>query len=172
MSAAPQEDSDALPSPAARPVRGVRPTSVAARLRAEYAREVATLGYHAHSVPGALAHLALHLGLAVAAAAAFELLLPHAPRAAWLVYPLLAFLIATRFRAVGNMLHEACHGMLVRGKRHNRNLGHLLAVLDLTAWTRIAGTTSVTISTWVTRRRTWTSSRAAASASRTRTSPS
>ncbi|NOJ77757.1 fatty acid desaturase [Myxococcus xanthus] len=133
MSAAPQEDSDALPSPAARPVRGVRPTSVAARLRAEYAREVAALGYHAHSVPGALAHLALHLGLAVAMAAAFELLLPHAPRAAWLVYPLLAFLIATRFRAVGNMLHEACHGMLVRGKRHNRNLGHLLAVLDLTA---------------------------------------
>ncbi|WP_426749599.1 fatty acid desaturase [Myxococcus sp. Y35] len=122
-----------MPSPAARPVRGVRAGSIAARLRAEYAREVAALGYHAHAVPGALAHLAMHLGLAVGVAAAFEQVLALAPRAGWLLYPVAAFLIATRFRAVGNMLHEACHGMLVRGKRNNRNLGHLLAVLDLTA---------------------------------------
>jgi fatty acid desaturase len=103
------------------------------RLRTEYAREVAALGYHSHPLAEGVAHLLLHLGLAVGAALGASWLLEASPWVGWLLYPLVAFFIASRFRAFGNMLHEACHGMFVRGKRANRVLGHVLAILDYTA---------------------------------------
>lgn len=117
------------PTPAVRERSG----SVATRLRATYAREVARLGHHAHSAPGGIGHMAFHIGLGVAAAFAAHALLETRPGVGWALYPLVAFFIATRFRALGNMLHEACHGMFVRGKRVNRAFGHALAILDLTA---------------------------------------
>ena len=117
------------PAPAVRERSG----SEAARLRAKYAREVARLGNHAHSKAEGLGHLAFHIGLAVVAAVAAHALLEASPVVGWCLYPLVAFFIATRFRALGNMLHEACHGMFVRGKRANRFFGHVLAILDLTA---------------------------------------
>jgi fatty acid desaturase len=107
--------------------------SVAKRLRAQYAREVAALGSHAHSTSEGLAHLGLHIGLGVGAALVGHALLGELPIVGWVLYPLVAFFIATRFRAIGNMLHEACHGMFVRGKRANRSFGHVLAILDYAA---------------------------------------
>ncbi|HEX5744900.1 MAG TPA: fatty acid desaturase [Archangium sp.] len=110
-----------------------RSSSEAARLRAKYAREVARLGNHAHSKAAGLGHLAFHIGLGVGAAVAAHALLNANPVVGGCLYPLVAFFIATRFRALGNMLHEACHGMFVRGKRANRVFGHVLAIIDLTA---------------------------------------
>jgi fatty acid desaturase len=125
MRPARQVDSPVAPAP--------RPGAVAARLRARYARQVAALGYEPQSLAGAVGHLALHVGLAAGAAFGTHIMMRASPLAGWALYPLAAFFIATRFRALGNMLHEACHGILVRGKRRNRALGHLLAIIDLTA---------------------------------------
>jgi fatty acid desaturase len=123
----PRSSSDGAPSG-----RRVR-SEVLARLRSRYAREVVSLGNHAHSLPLGIAYLGMHLGLGVAAALAANALLGALPVAGWVLYPLVAFFIGTRFRAVGNMLHEACHGMFVRGKRANRFIGYALAILDFTA---------------------------------------
>ncbi|HZH03121.1 MAG TPA: fatty acid desaturase, partial [Myxococcaceae bacterium] len=60
-------------------------------------------------------------------------LIRQSPQVGWWLYPATVFLISTRFRAVGNMLHEACHGILVRGgKGRNARFGRILAVLDFT----------------------------------------
>jgi fatty acid desaturase len=118
-------DSPAPPAP--------RPGSIATRLRAGYARQVASLGLRAQPLPSALVHLVLPVGLAAGAALGTHRLMQASTLAGWALYPLAAFFIATRFRALGNMLHEACHGILVQGKRRNRALGHLLAIIDLTA---------------------------------------
>lgn len=133
MRAAPQLDSPGLSRPGSVPEAGVRPESIAARLRARYARPVTALGYQAQSLPEAVGHLLLHVALAVGSALLTAWLTRWQPVLGWALYPLAAFFIGTRFRALGNMLHEACHGMLVRGKRRNRVLGHLLAIIDLTA---------------------------------------
>ncbi|MFY2562772.1 fatty acid desaturase [Corallococcus terminator] len=130
MRAVPKMDS---PGSVALPETGERGASIATKLRGQFARRVATLGYHSHSLPAGVGHLLLHVGLAVAAALGTARLMADHPVAGWVVYPLVAFFIGTRFRALGNMLHEACHGMFVRGKRRNRVFGHLLAVIDLTA---------------------------------------
>ncbi|MCP3138677.1 fatty acid desaturase family protein [Pyxidicoccus xibeiensis] len=131
MRAVPQVDSPGDSGTA--PEAGLRPGSIAARLRARYARHVVSLGYQPQSLPEALAHLGLHVALGVGAALATAAVMRWQPVAGWVLYPLAAFFIGTRFRALGNMLHEACHGMLVRGKRRNRVLGHVLAIIDLTA---------------------------------------
>ncbi|MBZ4422256.1 fatty acid desaturase [Myxococcus sp. RHSTA-1-4] len=133
MRAAPKVDSPGLSRPGTAPEAEVRPGSIAARLRARYARQVVSLDYQPQSLPVAVGHLGLHIALGVGAALATSGLMRWQPVAGWALYPLAAFFIGTRFRALGNMLHEACHGMLVRGKRRNRVLGHLLAIIDLTA---------------------------------------
>jgi fatty acid desaturase len=126
-------DSSGLASGGSPSARRAGSGLVTKRLRAQYAREVVALGSHAHSKSEGLAHLGLHLGLGVGAALATHVLLGELPVLGWVLYPLVAFFIGTRFRAVGNMLHEACHGMFVRGKRANRIFGHVLAILDHTA---------------------------------------
>ena len=126
-------DSPRRPSEGASPEVRARSGSVAARLRALYAREVAQLDRHAHSRLQGVAHMGLHIGLGVAAGLGAQALLGTKPWVGWVLYPLVAFFIATRFRALGNMLHEACHGMFVKGKRANRVFGHALAILDFTA---------------------------------------
>ncbi|WP_338869033.1 fatty acid desaturase [Myxococcus stipitatus] len=131
MRAVPQVDS---PVPHDLPMTGEPGTSsIAARLRSQFARKVASLGYTSHSLPAGVGHLLLHVALSVAVALGVARLMVAFPRAGWGLYPLAAFFIGTRFRALGNMLHEACHGMFVRGKRHNRLFGHVLAIIDLTA---------------------------------------
>ncbi|MFP2911687.1 fatty acid desaturase [Pyxidicoccus sp. 3LFB2] len=133
MRAVPKVDSPGLPRQGPAPEAGVRPGSIASRLRARYARHVVSLGYEPQSLPTAVGHLGLHVALGVVATLATVALTRWQPVVGWALYPLAAFFIGTRFRALGNMLHEACHGMLVRGKRRNRVLGHLLAIIDLTA---------------------------------------
>ena len=110
-----------------------RAGSVTARLRATYAREVARMASPAHSTLTGVGHILFHLGLGVGAALGASALMRTWPVPGWALYPLVAFFIASRFRALGNMLHEACHGMFVRGKRANRVFGHVLAILDFTA---------------------------------------
>ena len=114
------------------PVERKRSGSVAMRLRASYTRQVVRMGNHAHSTVVGIAHVAFHLGLGVGAAFGEHALLQTRPGAGWALYPLVAFFIATRFRALGNMLHEAAHGTLVPGKRANRAFGQALAIIDLT----------------------------------------
>lgn len=91
------------------------------------------------STPTALLHLGLHVGLAALAAWACE--------RAWQAHPLagacallpVLFFIGSRFRALGNMVHECSHKSLVRSPRHNLLLGHLLSFFDFTdfsAYTR------------------------------------
>ncbi|QRN95016.1 fatty acid desaturase [Archangium violaceum] len=133
MAPASLEDTPRRTSDGLTPAGRERSGSVAARLRARYAREVARMSGHAHSVAGGLGHMAFHIGLGVGAAFAAYALLETRPVVGWVLYPLVAFFIATRFRALGNMLHEACHGMFVRGKRANRFFGHVLSIIDLTA---------------------------------------
>lgn len=45
------------------------------------------------------------------------------------------FWAGTRMRALGNMMHECSHGIFVRRPQSNTQLGHLLAVLDLSSFT-------------------------------------
>ncbi|MFY1831502.1 fatty acid desaturase [Myxococcus fulvus] len=130
MRAAPQLDSHGTQTS---PESGEQGGSIAARLRGRFARRVASLGYHSHSLPGGVGHLLFHIGLGAGAALGTTRLMSTHPWAGWVLYPLVAFFIGTRFRALGNMLHEACHGMFVRGKRRNRALGHVLAIIDWTA---------------------------------------
>jgi fatty acid desaturase len=110
-----------------------RSGSVATRLKTKFAREVAPMNNHSHSTAEGLGHMAFHIGLGLGVAFAAHALLESKPVVGWLLYPLVAFWIATRFRALGNMLHEASHGMFVRGKRMNRVFGHVLAIIDMTA---------------------------------------
>lgn len=81
-----------------------------------------------------LAVLGLHLGLAVAAAAFGDLALRAAPRAGWLVYPLVVLFIGTRLRALGNIQHECTHYTFMPGKRANVIVGRLLALIDFSSF--------------------------------------
>jgi fatty acid desaturase len=73
-------------------------------------------------------HAALWIGAAWGSAA----LLDRAPVAGAVGYVLALFVIGSRFRAIGNMVHETCHRTLVRGARANVILGHLLSFVDFT----------------------------------------
>lgn len=108
------------------------PQNIAARLRREFAPEV----YRASALePGseglAALHLSGHIVAAMLAGALNAYVVAHSAWG-WALYPLTVFFIGTRFRAMGNMLHEACHGILVKGKRRNQVWGRILAVLDFT----------------------------------------
>ncbi len=46
--------------------------------------------------------------------------------------PLVWLYIGSRFRALGNMMHECAHSTFVRGRRWNRWLGNLLSFFDFT----------------------------------------
>jgi fatty acid desaturase len=49
-----------------------------------------------------------------------------------MLYGITTLFIGSRFRALGNMLHECSHGTFVRGPKLNMILGHLLAFIDFT----------------------------------------
>jgi fatty acid desaturase len=77
---------------------------------------------------------ALHVGAGALAAAANVAVWRWEPVAAALLYPVTVFWIGSRFRAIGNMVHECAHRTLVRSRSHNRGLGELLAFVDFTAF--------------------------------------
>lgn len=119
-------------SVSASPPQRKPPASVAQRLRADYGPIVSRIGYEPQSCTAVSVHIAMHLMLIVASALFCALLLDVTPLVGWLVYVPVAFFIGTRFRALGNMIHEACHGMLVRGKHKNVLFGNILSVIDHT----------------------------------------
>ncbi len=82
----------------------------------------------------AVMHLVLHAGLAVGAAALTAWVLRRDAVLGWVLYPVTAIFIATRLRALGNMLHEASHFALVGDRDANIKLGHLLAILDFSSY--------------------------------------
>jgi fatty acid desaturase len=73
-----------------------------------------------------------HVGLAVAVAAASWQALQASLAAGLLGLPLAWILIGSRFRALGNMMHECAHRSFVRSRRWNRIFGHLLSFVDFT----------------------------------------
>jgi fatty acid desaturase len=103
----------------------------AAALRSRFRGHAARLS----SRPGharTIAAIAAHIASAVAVAAAAERL-RLTSWAAWIAtLPIAWFVIGSRFRALGNMMHECCHRTLVRGKRASRAYGHLLSFFDFT----------------------------------------
>jgi fatty acid desaturase len=138
---------DARPAPPRRPSRppneprrfprrsrpGRAPSSEAQRIRRAYGARVRAI---TRPPPGLLAlarDAGLHLAFAATVAFAHHALLARDVVAGALAWPLAAYLVATRLRALANMLHEASHGLLVRDRRANRVVGSLLAVVDFTS---------------------------------------
>lgn len=78
------------------------------------------------------AALALHVGLWLGAAWCSARLLAGGAAAGALGYAGALLVIGSRFRAIGNMVHETCHRTLVRGARANIVIGHLLSFVDFT----------------------------------------
>lgn len=109
-----------------------------ARLRARYRGEVRDLRRPPPTLLAALRDVALAVALAVAVALAHRAVLSRDLATGVLLYPLAAYLIATRMRALGNMVHESVHGTLTRDARWNRALGEVLAWLDGVSWPRYA----------------------------------
>lgn len=78
------------------------------------------------------AALGCDVGLWIGAAWASALVLARSSAAGAVVYAIALLVIGSRFRAIGNMVHETCHRTLVRGPRANIMLGHLLSFVDFT----------------------------------------
>jgi fatty acid desaturase len=96
---------------------------------------------------GALGALAIHVAIAAAAGWAglitFQAASSRAFEGAWgwslfffVCYVFMVFVLGSRMRALGNMLHEASHRTLSSSVRLNDALGYLLAALDLQAFQR------------------------------------
>jgi fatty acid desaturase len=89
------------------------------------------------SVPSAwwsCAQICAHIGVALLAAYGDLLLIRGWPWIGWALYPVAAFFIGSRMRCLGNMIHEASHGVLARESGANLAFGRLLAVLDFTSF--------------------------------------
>lgn len=99
-------------------------------IRRAWARRVLEMDCHPQSLAAVVGYIALQFVLGAAVSALGVYLLRSIPWLGVCLYPFLVFFLGTRFRALGNMIHEASHGTLVRGKRRNRVLGHLLAIVD------------------------------------------
>lgn len=108
-----------------------------ARLRTRYRGEVHALR-RPPTLLAALADVALAVALAVAVALAHRAVLARDLATGVLLYPVAAYLIATRLRALGNMVHESVHGTLTRDARWHRALGEVLAWFDGASWPRYA----------------------------------
>lgn len=76
--------------------------------------------------------LVAHATMWIGAAWCSSLVRARAPVAGVVVHAVALFVIGSRFRAIGNMVHETCHRTLVRGARANLILGHLLSFVDFT----------------------------------------
>ncbi|XYH99271.1 fatty acid desaturase family protein [Sorangium sp. So ce1128] len=117
-----------------RPETPPKHVSIAKRLRRAHGIKVRALPLEPPRTPVVLGYLALHVGLGVGAALVCHHLLHHRPGLGMLLYLPTAFWIGTRFRALGNMIHEASHNTLVRGRRMNRVLGHVLSIVDFVSF--------------------------------------
>src|ERR1700709_2742724 len=91
------------------------PTAV---LRSEFRRVAAQMSSRS-SRSGAL-HAVLAIAAHLASAAVLAVLAERLRAVAWGVWlaalPLIWLFLGSRFRALGNMMHESCHRTLVRGR--------------------------------------------------------
>ena len=108
------------------------------RIRRCFRAEVRALTRPAPSVPSAVVDIALAVLCAVGVAALHRALLARSVAAGVALYPVAALLIATRMRALGNMVHESVHGTLTRDPGWNHALGQVLAWFDGTSLPRYA----------------------------------
>lgn len=111
----------------------VLPPGPTALLRSEFRRVAEQMS----SRPGAMRAImaiAAHLGSAILLSVMAERL----RTVAWYVWvaalPLIWLFIGSRFRALGNMMHECCHRTLVRGQGASRIFGHFLSFFDFTSF--------------------------------------
>ncbi len=104
--------------------------SPAARIRREFSTEIHRLPRLTSGPLRVFAEFLGYVGQAVLAAVVIEQSLKVSLGLAVGCYPIALFFIGTRFRAIGNMIHEACHGNLLEGKRRNRAFGHFFAIVD------------------------------------------
>lgn len=79
-----------------------------------------------------VASLLFHVALWICAAWCSSRLLAGGTPAGVVGYAVALLVIGSRFRAIGNMVHETCHRTLVRGARANVVIGHLLSFVDFT----------------------------------------
>ena len=85
----------------------------------------------AYTVLEGLAVLGFHSGVFALVAGGAWTLARFSPAAGLFTYPFVLFLLGSRMRAFGNILHETAHRSFFRSARANRLLGCLLALLDL-----------------------------------------
>jgi fatty acid desaturase len=124
----------------------VNPTATTARdgartalnqLRRTYRTQVFALP-GAGGLLGSVSVILLHIGIAIVAAALTVCLWQRLRMAAVIAYPACMIVVASRMRALGNLLHECSHRTLVRGARSNRALGNALSFIlfiDFTTYT-------------------------------------
>jgi fatty acid desaturase len=87
-------------------------------------------GLEAYSLLRGISVVAAHGMAAGGAAAGCAALFAWRPWAGLAVYPVVAFVVGSRMRALGNVLHETAHGTYFRHRTANHTLGRLLAVFD------------------------------------------
>ncbi|MFO0624034.1 MAG: fatty acid desaturase [Polyangiales bacterium] len=114
------------------------PVSEATRVRRQFREAVRGCTRPAPTTLAALGDIAAAALSAVIVAAAHRAVLARSLVAGVTLYPVAALLIATRLRALGNMIHESVHGTLTRDPTWNRALGEVLAWLDATSLPRYA----------------------------------
>src|SRR4051812_36982772 len=102
-------------------------------LRGRFGSDARELAARRPSVWLSLAQIALHVIYAMCAAGLTVLAWWQSPAVGVILYPLAAFYIGSRFRALGNMLHEAVHGLLAPSRRTNLILGYILSFVDFTS---------------------------------------
>lgn len=104
----------------------------ATRLRRTFGARVRLLDRSVASAPSQVGVLALYVAESAGLSWLCHLAMQRLPWLGWLFYAGAILFTATRFRLIGNMVHEASHGFLARGVRANQLLGNLVAVLDFT----------------------------------------
>jgi fatty acid desaturase len=79
-----------------------------------------------------------HVGLAAGAALASRRLFDASIALGLVGLPLAWIVIGSRFRAIGNMMHECTHRTFLPGRRWNRAFGHFLGFFDFTDFAEYA----------------------------------
>jgi fatty acid desaturase len=107
------------------------PPGHAASLRSRFGADARRLGARP-PIRHAIGAIALHIGSAIAVALAVDQLRGWSPGWGIAALPLAWFFIGSRFRALGNMMHECSHRMLTRRAALDDRLGHFLSFFDFT----------------------------------------
>lgn len=130
---APIERRSPVPEPETPDTSTLLGRAAAVRVRRQFAPQLKKLLRRQTSAEG-IGFFTLHVGLIIAAAVGNAIAISRFPLAGWALYPFTLFFIGSRFRALGNMLHETSHYILARDRVTNLVLGWLLATIDHTSF--------------------------------------